>query len=753
MIKLQFVKATILCLTMTITTVFAQQEVRTDTIKQTTTEGSNRNMLLNAASASQPRQISLGLPNTLNSYIYEDGLPVSYYNFQLYPYKSWHGGVSHESVRTMSPQDMVLKYGIISYSVDSKSRLAGDKFEGRMNYTLNHFGRQAIDANIAFPIGKKWGLTLGTYQNFDPGSNHLDMSYLQERVQFYKGSVSKSWNEGRGKAGVIYQYSRYMNILENFGPFIFVGDGSVKEYDGFKLGIDQYIPSNNIFYFKDIVTGEMRSQSINNGNTDRIHNVNFVLDYRWDNGIKLTVHSKYKDGHSYRSNSTLTGLMEAIHGSGFTYEDGTEYIGMVQNRRRLHFDAFERSWMSNAELTGRTLNGRHSWRAELDYWYNHAGTETSMNLFSHEVKKDPKMLLLNGKQGYAYNSYAEYYNGHEQKLFGLVSDEWNVTNRLWLYGGVRLEYLNVRGRAANDVNPGNVRYPGFSLADNGVALNRINNNYFNYAYIGSARFTLLPGFGLQTEYSSATIHSQLFHYGAYPYPTQKGMTAKYFRGGIFWKNSWVDLTSQITNITMKNSQERPTFNHVLVHNAGDLKAGQNEAVTIPVYFDLATLGWVTDAVLTPFKGFSFHVMFTMRNPQYKNFKLNPTFSDGVTEHYDFSNMNITALSKTELELEPSYRFDKWRVWLSARYFSKQYINKTNSLYFNGRWETFGGVDYTLNRHIDFAVSIVNILNQKGASGMISSADLVTDPTPYRNYLMSGTFIRPFTVEVTTRINF
>ena len=55
---------------------------------------SNRNVLMNASFASQPRQISLGLPISGYAYIYEDGLPVSYYNYQVYPYKSWHNGVS-----------------------------------------------------------------------------------------------------------------------------------------------------------------------------------------------------------------------------------------------------------------------------------------------------------------------------------------------------------------------------------------------------------------------------------------------------------------------------------------------------------------------------------------------------------------------------------------------------------------------------------------------------------------------------------
>ncbi len=727
------------------------QDVVTDTMKNVSGD-SNRNVLMNASSASQPRQISLGLPISGYAYIYEDGLPVSYYNYQVYPYKSWHSGVSHEAVQTMGPQDMVLKYGVITYSVDSRSKLAGDKFEGKLNYSLNHFGRQTVDTNVSTPLGKGWGISVGTYQNFDPGSNHLDIAKLQESAHFYKVALSKSWDEGKGKTGLIYQYSRFKEIIENYGPFIFVGDGSVKEYDGFKLGLDQYRPANNTLKYLDVVSGKMMEQNNDDANTSKIHHVNYVLDYLWDSGLKLSVHSKFKHGHSFRSNGSVMGVSDAFTGSGYTYENGTEYLGKVQTRRMLHFDGFEHSWMTNVALTGKSKNQRHNWRTEVDYWLNHGGVSTSMYLFAHEAKKDPKLLLLNGNEGYSYNSYAEFYNGHEHKLFGLVSDEWNATPRLWLYGGARVEYLNVRGRAANDMYPGNARHVGFSLADEGVVKNHFSNNHFNYAFIGSARYALLHGFGLQAEYSSAMIHSQLFHYGTYTYPTQKGMITNYFRGGIYWKNKWIDLTSQITHITMSNSQERPNLSHVLTKDVGDLKAGMSESFTKTYFYDIATLGWLTDAIITPIKGLTVHLMFTVRDPKYKDYKITPTFSDGVTEVYDFTNKTITALSKTELEIEPSYRFNKWRVWLSARYFSKQYINKTNSLYFKGRWETFGGVDFQLNNHISFAASVVNILNQKGASGTIASADLITDPSLYNNYVMSGTFIRPFTFEFTTKLS-
>lgn len=52
-------------------------------------EGGNRNMLLNASSADQPRQINVGLPSSLGATIFEDGLPVSYSFWPDMPYYSW----------------------------------------------------------------------------------------------------------------------------------------------------------------------------------------------------------------------------------------------------------------------------------------------------------------------------------------------------------------------------------------------------------------------------------------------------------------------------------------------------------------------------------------------------------------------------------------------------------------------------------------------------------------------------------------
>ena len=108
-----------------------------------------------------------------------------------------------------------------------------------------------------------------------------------------------------------------------------------------------------------------------------------------------------------------------------------------------------------------------------------------------------------------------------------------------------------------------------------------------------------------------------------------------------------------------------------------------------------------------------------------------------------------------IEIDPSYQWKDLRVWASARYFSKQYANLTNSLTFKGRWETFAGASYFLGKNLEFNATVVNLLNQRGAQGTISGADLYTKEEAEKmdGAILSGTYIRPFTVEFGMKYKF
>ena len=100
-----------------------------------------------------------------------------------------------------------------------------------------------------------------------------------------------------------------------------------------------------------------------------------------------------------------------------------------------------------------------------------------------------------------------------------------------------------------------------------------------------------------------------------------------------------------------------------------------------------------------------------------------------------------------------------RLWTSFRYFSKQYANVGNSLFFNSHWETFGGIDYTVNKNLTLSGTVINFLNQKGASGSISGTELITkadlldNPDKFKNIVMNGSYLRPLTFELKAVIRF
>lgn len=711
----------------------------------------NSAIFFNASSDSKPREVSLGLPTNNSSavQIFEDGLPVSYYIYHSFPYKSWHGGASASTTGSIGPMETAMRYGEINNYVDSYNKIGSEKFGGALNYTFGIWGQHKVDFNIAGPIAGGWQYSLSTYQNFDPGSNHIATPYIKDRHQFYKAVISKSWP--RGTAALVYQYVDYMSIAENYGPFIFVGDGSVLPYNGFDLGKDSYRPDEGYVSYMDFLTGEMKTMNIKDANRDKSHHLTLRLDFDLGNGVQLNVRSRFKHAVSQRGAGTLAGIDDVTEESGYTFIDGSIYTGLLQKRMLLHFDAFETSWINNAELS--FSRGNHDFRAGLDYCFNHGGTTSSSSIFSHEVCKDPKTLLNHGEKYYNYNTGGEYYNGYENKVAAYFKDSWSAGGRLMAEAFLRLEGLSIHGKAANNIgeDTSNTRYSGFNLTMGKIT--HFSETYLNGALGAQVTYRIVGGLSAQADATATRIHSNIFNYGGFYDPSTDPTDTYLIRGGFAYKNDWINLLSQLNYIHQSNYNTRSVFQHVLQKEAGGYPAGYTESVSLPQTYGISSLGWVTDAMITPAKGLSFHVQFTLRNPKYENFIFSPTFSDGVTEYHDFSGKNVTNLHKVEVTFDPSYSFGPWRIWLNTRYISKQYINKTNSLYFKGRVETFGGADYRLSKKIKLSLNIINLLNQKGASGRISSADLVEDASIYKNYVMSGTFIRPFTVEMSVNISF
>lgn len=728
-----------------------------DSVPQTK-EVKNRNVMLNASSDNQPRQISIGLPSSLSAVIYEDGLPVSYYEWPCLPFLYWTGCADHESLGLMSLGESAIKTGTVNYAVFSHTRKEAEKLEGHASYTTNIYGLQRFDMALAGPISNGWSYSLGAYANLDPGTNKLaDAQYVND-MKMFKASLSKVWNDGKGKFNLFYRYAYNKNLNDAYAPFIYVGDGSVKEMDGFKLGRDGFLPANDMLRFIDVKTGLQNEVSRREG----VHAMNNSLaanvNYTFNNGMNLDVASKYNYANAYYIFLNLAGTGIATAEDGYTYaydginhQAGDVFTGNFNSRYMLRDMGFERDWLTTAELTGKSENHAHSWRLGLNAWWNQQGIQASSGIYAHTVEANPVWLKHYGDVELGANTGSEYYNSHETKFAFYLSDDWQVNRRLWLSAGVRAEYYSIgienalaymNAHDTQATYAENIRTLNWSLKQG--KLTHVSKHWLNPAATINARYTITQEFGLLAEYVYAMQHPNSQDFAGAYMPVLEAVNTHLGRAGIFWNTSWMQLVSQVSLISQSNYKSRSQFTNP--NNSSDV-------VTIPVTNDVQTMGWTTDVVLTPFKGFQFHGLLTLQDPKYKNFTINAQFSDGNSKTYDFNDKITTGVSKVIIELDPSYTFDKFRVWASFRYQSKQYINKTNTLYFNGRWETFGGADYNMNKHVSFSVNLVNFLNQKGCSGSIGAADLLEDVSAYKNYLMAGSYIRPFTVEFATHINF
>lgn len=719
----------------------------TDSIVVNNKEEKNRNVMLNASDAAKPREVNIGLPaSTGGTEIFEDGLPVVYYFWPHMAYTSWRGGTSYGKSNLMSLSESALLSGNVGYTLYSETRLGEDKPGAHLDYTVNHFGAQRFDLNASGKITDGWYFSLGSFQNFDPGSINLPYMKYQDRTQIYKGALTRRWNEDRGEISLLLKHANNVSGADNNGPFTYVGDGSVRLLDGFDLGRDAYIPSDGTIGYRDIVTGDTLKKHLYDMGYSHNNEIGLRAKYLFNNGGLLTFNFKYNRAHSGMTVNALAGLSEVTEDRGYTSGDGVPFAGYVQSRYTLYYQGKIDDMMATAEYNQRF--GNHGLRFGLNQWYSSTELKAMTSNWAHTVEAGPDPLLYQGNAYWDFNTGGEYYNGRENKLALYVSDDWNILRNLSLSYGMRLEYYHIGGESPMNYNTGdhtNDRTSGFYLGKEGVHQTPFNYNWINPIATVSAHYAMLKHFGLTGDYLFNRQRPRLENFGGQDFANLDPVDVQLARFGVYYNNDWFNVVSTLSYIRKTNYKTRSQFTANI--------NGVDETQTAAINYDIATLGWTTDMVLSPFKGFQLHYLVTLQKPQYKNFDTRLSFSDNVVRDFSFSDRKVTGVSELLMEIDPSYTIDKWRFWLSFRYLGKQYINKPNTLFFNPRWETFGGIDYRINDHIALSANVVNFLNQKGANGAIGAADLVTDANLYQNYLMSGSFIRPFTTELSIKIDF
>ena len=288
---------------------------------------------------------------------------------------------------------------------------------------------------------------------------------------------------------------------------------------------------------------------------------------------------------------------------------------------------------------------------------------------------------------------------------------------------------------------------GTTLADGTkVVEQKFSNDKINYAFALQGIYRLTPHFGLTADATMAINRPNISNYASTTNPSGQASKVPLLRGGVFYKNSWLNVTSMISYISKSDNYSLMNLSNPELNT---------DSRTVAFNYDVQTLGWTTSVETDPVKGLHVHFLLTLQEPKYNNYETTVAFGDKT---YDVSATGkiVTNISKVLLEFDPSYEFNDYiKLWMSFRYFGKQYANLSNALYFNGHWEAFAGVNVKVNKMLSLHVNVVNFLNQTGATGTISGAELisVSEAQKYNNHWMAGSYLRPFTVEFGAKLAF
>ena len=756
---------------------FAQQQDSTQVANPSKEEG-NRNVMLNAASANGPREIQIGLPSA-DVNVLENGIPVTYATNPHSVNSLWRADASLSHVGLLKISETAITTGNIGYAVNSFTQLGEKGFNGTLNYKSNHFGMQEFSLNLNGSMGKDWFYSGSIYQDFDPGTFKIKSTPFQDRTQIYKFALTKRYNQNRGELTAMYHYSNshpvYMYASQS-APFVYVGDGSVREFGDFSLGTTSYLPVDNEMIYRDMRTGELKKTSLYDAVQNKGSEFTLMNNYTWDNGLNWKAIMKYDHSTGSCVYQTPMSLDKNEAGINYMYEDADggmkPYTGeYVQSRMSCLNRGFIDSFMFTTELS-RSV-GNSTWRLGVNEWYYDIDYSSATTMYDQSVPTDGgyPVRLYNadyqtyadrtyGENGYYYDfnkNASEYYKGHENKLAVYFTHDWNITDKFNLYYGARLEYQALRGDNAAVLNAdGNYvgRFSNYYLgatAPDGtqIAPTPFSYDWLNYALTASATYKLNKEFGFTGDFTYITQHPKLENFAPATLPNTDKISVPLGRAGIYFNNSWLSLTSLFSYISKTNNNSTLNLQHKTA-------AGQTEIMAAPLTYDIQTLGWTTDVVAHPFKGFDLHFLFTYQKPTYKKYETSVEFSDGYVGKINATGNIVAEIPQVIVEIDPSYMITKdLKIWTSFRYFSKTYANINDAYYFNGRWETFGGLNWQVNKQLSLGCTVVNFLNQTGAKGSIAGAELVTkdEASKYAGTVMAGSYIRPFTVEFSASLKF
>ena len=583
-------------------------------------------------------------------------------------------------------------------------RQVGDKAEGLVKVTGGADSQYRMDFWVGAPVGE-WKLAVGGFYRSEGGVR--DPGFTANRGGQIRATVSREWERAKFSLDV-----KRMDDIVGFYtgiPMRTYPDGKIRAVPGFS-GNYGTVAGPETERIK-MIMGDGSTYNFDNSVGTQVKRTQITGKFEfepWDNW-KITNTSRYNDTQTQRNGVYPNTLQSAAS----LLTQSAALLGQVPGAAKLQFryattpsQIFDtanqngnglvivgglrgvtmpvKEFMSDTRLSHRFKMGSMTHDITFGYYFAHIDEDFSRYSSTAllDVQDNSRLLDLVAVDGagnvlktftdhgiYKYGYEWEDAHGEQTTNSLYLADEWQVTPKLRIDGGVRWETMRARGTVALkktvNLNPNN---PATSSIITGSGVYANYDDTFSHAtWTVGVDYQFTKRAGLFARFTAANRMPSLGNYITNATAKPIIQTMDLGEVGLKYSSPLVELYA--TGFWTK-------YNNVSFTNYRfDLNTGAS--ISEALYADTQTFGVELEGTLRPVRWFDLSGTATLENPEYKGL----TYVDQTGKSFDYDGNQLIRVPTVSLRIVPGFNLlnGRLRVQGSWEYEGARYVDTANSV--------------------------------------------------------------------------
>jgi outer membrane receptor protein involved in Fe transport len=632
-------------------------------------------------------------------------------------------------------------------TVNFITRQAGSEAEGLIKVQLGDYGMYRTDFFYGSPLSENWGLTVGGFFRSDQGIR--DPGFTQNNGGQIRVGLSRTFEKGRIDINV-------KHIDDNVGfllpvPLTFDGSGDVAAVPGFDANYGTLAgPDNRLLSLRS--PNGAQEFDLSRGTDVKLTAVTVKADLDVGSGWRLQNNARYRTSEIVRNGLFPTGSVETAQGrltglrtaalAAFPGATNIEYRyatngaafnvanqngnGLVVSGNLLSVSVPLDEFTNDLRMVRKFEFGDQShdvafgvYFSSFNYSYDRFMATANLDVKNRAERLD---IVATNAAGAVVgrvtdNGILRYGSLYDNAAIDAtvrafyVSDEWQVTPKLRIDGGVRYESIefsgSVEGKQTIDLGNAGTLADNQFITGTGV-FTPIKRDYNDTGFTLGTNYQINDGLGVFARYTDTF---------RLPSPSEfQGSAGDALRtdiritpvtmveGGVKYQSPLFDAYATVFNTRFQNVRFTDNV----------FSSVTNTFTTRVGYADTATSGVEIEGMVRPVAWAELSVALSWQNPEYENFTFTQNVG-GAPVTVSFNGKQLIRVPEIGVRAVPALKLlnGDVRIEVPIEYYSKRFADTANTqslpaytvINLNARWNVTDA--------LSLAIAGANLTNEIG----------------------------------------